>query len=128
LVEVDCLTAIQFRTEPGIILTRRFEEAASLQLTRGSSWIWKSRKAAVPAKVQPHGLLQPGQRCVETSGDVIENDLISTPESRLLDFSPRRLGAAKNGKLAPSDFNSLVRDSPKRFRFLNPEQFGTILP
>jgi len=24
----------------------------------------------VPAKVQPHGLLQPGQRCVETSGDV----------------------------------------------------------
>jgi hypothetical protein len=25
------------------------------------------------AKVQPHGLLQPGRRCVETSGDVIEN-------------------------------------------------------
>ena len=56
---------------------------------------------------------------------MIENELISTPESRLLDFSPIRLGAAKNGKLTPSDFNSLVHDSPKRFRFLNPEQFGT---
>jgi hypothetical protein len=27
--------AIQFRTEPGTILTRRFEEATSLRLTRG---------------------------------------------------------------------------------------------
>ena len=29
--------------EPGTILTRRFEEVASLRLTRGSSWIWRSR-------------------------------------------------------------------------------------
>ena len=34
IVELE-LTAIQFRAEPGIILTRRFEEAASLRLTRG---------------------------------------------------------------------------------------------
>jgi hypothetical protein len=27
--------------------------------------------SGVPAKDQPHGFLQPGQRCVETSGDVI---------------------------------------------------------
>jgi hypothetical protein len=27
--------------------------------------------SGLPAKVQPHGLLEPGQRCVETSGDVI---------------------------------------------------------
>jgi hypothetical protein len=30
--------------------------------------------SGVPAKVQPHGfLLQPGRRCVETSGDVIDS-------------------------------------------------------
>jgi hypothetical protein len=27
--------------------------------------------SGLPAKVQPHGLLEPGRRCVETSGDVI---------------------------------------------------------
>jgi hypothetical protein len=27
--------------------------------------------SGLPAKVQPHGLFEPGQRCVETSGDVI---------------------------------------------------------
>jgi hypothetical protein len=35
-----------------------------------------------------------------------------------LDLSLIRLGAAKNGKLTPSDFSGLVRDSPKRFGFL----------
>ena len=34
--------------------------------------------SGVPAKVQPHGLLQPGRRCVETSGDVIKTFLPST--------------------------------------------------
>ena len=34
--------------------------------------ITRSPKAAIPAKVQPHGLLQSGRRCVETSDDVIE--------------------------------------------------------
>ena len=53
---------------------------------------------------------------------------MTTPDSRLLYLSIMRLGAAKNGKLTPSDFSDLVRDSPKRFRFLNAEQFGTILP
>jgi len=37
------LTAVQFRAELGTILTRRFEEAVWLRLTRGSSWIWRSR-------------------------------------------------------------------------------------
>ena len=36
---MTALTAIQFRAEPGTILTRRFEEAASFRLTPGSSWI-----------------------------------------------------------------------------------------
>jgi len=46
----------------------------------GSSLIWRSCKAAVPAKVQPDGLLQPGESCVETSGDVIEEAFICTTE------------------------------------------------
>jgi len=33
----------------------------------------------VPAKVQPHGLLQPGRRYVETSGDVIEDNFSALP-------------------------------------------------
>src|SRR5436309_1394096 len=37
LENLIALTAIQFRAEPGSILTRRFEEATSLRLTRGSS-------------------------------------------------------------------------------------------
>jgi hypothetical protein len=52
---------------------------------------------------------------------VIENDFVTTPEAAYWTFSPIRLGAAKNGKLTPGDFNSLVRDSPQRFRFLNTE-------
>ncbi len=50
----------------------------------------------VSAKIQPLGLLQPGRRCVETSDDVIDGTFTSTPGSRILDFSPMRLGAAKD--------------------------------
>jgi hypothetical protein len=32
------------------------------------------------------------------SGDVIEAEFISTPDSRILDFSPIRLGAAKTAR------------------------------
>jgi hypothetical protein len=72
--------------------------------------------SGVPAKVQPHELLQLGRRCVETSDDVIENDFTSTPDSRLLDFSPIRLGAAKTAResaKSPAD-GSLVptKNSP----------------
>jgi hypothetical protein len=52
----------------------------------------------VPAKVQPHGLLQPGRRYVETSGDVIEDSFSSTSNSCLLYFSSVRLGAAKTAR------------------------------
>ena len=47
------------------------------------------------AKVQPHGILQPGQRRTETSGDVIGDEFTSTADGRQLDFSPMRLGVAK---------------------------------
>jgi hypothetical protein len=46
----------------------------------------------VSAKIQPHELFSPGRRCVETSGDVIEGISTSTPDSRIWDFSPMRLG------------------------------------
>ena len=32
---------------------RRFEQVASLRLTRGTSWIWEIALNGVPAKVQP---------------------------------------------------------------------------
>ena len=55
--------------------------------------------SGVPTKVRPYEpLLQPGQRCVETSDDAIENYFISTPDSRIWDLSPMRLGVAKDGK------------------------------
>ena len=47
------------------------------------------------AKVKPPtGFSKPGRKCVETSDDVIEDDFTSTPDSRIWDFSPIRLGAA----------------------------------
>jgi hypothetical protein len=70
------------------------------------------------AKVKPpQPAFEPGRRCVETSGNVIEDDFASTPDSRIWDFSPIRLGTAKtaresakspdsrDSKLAPDDQN-----------------------
>src|SRR5438046_8323185 len=55
--------------------------------------------SGVPTKVRPHEpLLQPGQRCVETSDDAIEDYFISTPDGRIWDLSPMRLGAAKTAR------------------------------
>ena len=39
-----------------------------------------------------------GRRCVGTSDNVIEDDFTSTPDSRIWDFSPIRLGAAKTAR------------------------------
>src|SRR5260370_40575333 len=52
--------------------TRRFEEAGSLRLDSGLPLDLEIALGGVSAKIQPHGLLQPGRRCVETSGEVIE--------------------------------------------------------
>src|SRR5437667_2970410 len=50
------------------------------------------------AKVKPpNRFFRTGRKCVETSDDVIEDDSTSTPDSRILDLSPIRLGAAKTG-------------------------------
>ena len=52
----------------------------------------------VSAKIQPPPAFQPGRKCVETSDDVIEDDFTSTLDSRIWDFSPMRLGAAKTAR------------------------------
>ena len=44
---------------------------------------------------RPLGLLQPGRDKLKLSDDVIEDDFTSTPDSRIWDLSPMRLGAAK---------------------------------
>ncbi len=44
-------------------------------MARVSSWTWRSRQAAVPAKVQRSRASQLGRRCVETSVDVIRKIL-----------------------------------------------------
>jgi Chaperone of endosialidase len=43
------------------ILTRRFEIAASLRLTRGSNWDLEIALGGVSAKVQPHGFFSPAK-------------------------------------------------------------------
>jgi len=67
-----CLfAALQLRIETRSYLHEVHpRSAASLRLTRGSSWIWRSRKAAFQRRFSPTGSLQPGRRCDETSGDV----------------------------------------------------------
>src|SRR5438094_7932144 len=66
----------------------------------------------VSAKIQPLRLIQPCRRCVETSGDVIENDFISTPDSRQLDLSPMRLGAAKTAMESVKSPLPLIHQCP----------------
>jgi len=44
------------------MLPRRFEEATSLRLTRGSMWIWGIALNGVSANIQPLRLIQPCRR------------------------------------------------------------------
>ena len=60
------------------------------------------------AKVKPpNRLFRTGRKCVETSDDVIKDDSISTPDSRIWDFSPMRLGAAKTARESAKSPDSL---------------------
>ena len=81
---------IPFRAEPGTILTRRRSEERLTSADSGLQLDLEIALSGVPAKVQPHGLLQPGRRCVETSDDVIEDNFTTLPGSRIWDFSPIR--------------------------------------
>jgi len=71
---LDFLTAIQFRAE-----TENHSDEAHLKcgFTSADSGLQLDLEIAlsgVSAKVQPHEQTQPGRKCVETSGDVIETD------------------------------------------------------
>ena len=64
-----------------------------------SSWDLEIALSGASAKVKPpNRLFGPGRKCVETSDDVIEDDFTSTLDSRIWDFSPMRLGAAKTAR------------------------------
>jgi hypothetical protein len=48
----------------------------------------------VSAKVRPSGLFSRAEDALKLSDDVIKADFIITPDSRIWDLSPMRLGAA----------------------------------
>src|SRR6266550_8295295 len=75
-----------------------------------SSWDLEIALSGASAKVKPpNRLFEPGRKCVETSDDVIEDDFTSTLDSRIWDFSPMRLGAAKKAResaKSPDEFEA----------------------
>jgi hypothetical protein len=60
-----------------------------------SSWDLEIALNGVSAKIGPSGLFSPAEDKLKLSNDVIEENFTSTPDSRIWDFSPMRLGAAK---------------------------------
>src|SRR6267378_6807530 len=84
-----------------------------------SSWDLEIALSGASAKVKPpNRLFGPGRKCVETSDDVIENDFASTLDSRIWDFSPMRLGAAKTAResaKSPDDLSLVPTRSRRRF-------------
>ena len=72
------------------------EKFASFQTDSGLSWNLEIALSGVSAKVQPLRLIQPCRRCVETSGDVIGGTFTRTPDRRIWDLSPMRLGTGVN--------------------------------
>ncbi len=52
-------------------MRRISKSAGSLSADSGLQLDLEIALSGFPAEVQPHGFLQPGRRCVETSGDVI---------------------------------------------------------
>jgi len=82
-----------------------------------SSWDLEIALSGASAKVKPpNRLFGPGRKCVETSDDVIEDDFTSTLDSRIWDFSPMRLGAAKTARESAKSPDE--KDLRSGFRFL----------
>jgi hypothetical protein len=69
--------------------------------------------SGVSAKVEPHGLLQPGRRCVETSGDVIKATFTSPATIVELYFTRGRAG----GRVRPLIFLGCGRTDGNKERF-----------
>jgi len=79
-----------------IVLTRRKMRCGLTSADSGAPDGSGDRaKRCLSEDIQPPPAFQPGRRCAETSGHVIEDDFTSTPDSRIWDLSPMRLGAAK---------------------------------
>src|SRR5438046_3679220 len=72
------------------------------RLTRGPSWIWKSRKAVSQRRSSPTSLFSRAERYVETSVDVIESTITSSFESGIWDFSPMRSRTGDIAGLIPA--------------------------
>jgi len=55
------LIAFQIRVEPGTILMRIAKSSPHFRLTRGSSWIWRSRKAVSQRRCSPTDFFSPAE-------------------------------------------------------------------
>ena len=60
-----------------------------------SSWELEIALNGVSAKIGLSGSFSPAEHKLKLSDNVIEDDFTSTPDSRIWDLSPMRLGAAK---------------------------------
>jgi len=72
------------------------------------TWDLEIALNGVPAKIRPLGLFSPTEDKLKLSDDVIKDDFTSTPDSRIWDLSPMRLGAAKTAResaKSPADPN-----------------------
>src|ERR1700730_9539300 len=89
-VQVGLLTALQLLSSSARNQEPPSRGALNSGLTSDDSGLQLDLEIALsgfPAEVQPHGLLQSGRRCVETSGDVIKRALISPAKKRQALFS-----------------------------------------
>ena len=86
--------------------------------------------SGVSAKVKPPTDFSVRRKCVETSDNVIEDDFISTPDSRIWDFSPIRLGAAKTareiGEIAVTALHDAHPEANKQLVNLNLSEATTL--
>jgi hypothetical protein len=73
LFRLTALTAIQFRSDQEPSLRGASKKFGLTSADSGLQLDLEIALSGVPAKIQPHGLLQPSQGCVETSGDEIES-------------------------------------------------------
>jgi len=76
--------------------------ALNSRLVSGDSGLQLNLEIALSgasAKVKPlNRFFRTGRKCVETSDDVIEDDFINTPDSRIWDLSPMPSGTAKTAR------------------------------
>jgi len=81
----------------GLVATTilRTLNAVTVSLTTCLSWATTASTRSTADVLDPAPFLHPCRRCVETSDDVIRDKFISISDSRILDFSIMRLGAAK---------------------------------